>query len=96
MIPIFLYNHINSLPTGFCHLLTFFTKIFFSKNSGTLLEGQMVWILIRTDILSVLIWVKTVCKGYQQTTKVMASKIHDEMRHFEALHFGIHCKIPGP
>ena len=35
----------------------------------------MVWIQIRTDILSVLIWVQTVCKGYQQRTKVAASKI---------------------
>ena len=29
---------------------------------------------IRTDILSVLIWVQTVCNGYQQTTKVATSK----------------------
>ena len=29
---------------------------------------QTVWIYIRTDILSVLIWVQTVCKGCQQTT----------------------------
>ena len=34
----------------------------------------MVWVQIRTDILSVLIWVQTLCKGYQQTTKVAASK----------------------
>ena len=27
-----------------------------------------------TDILSVMIWVQTVCKGYQQTTKFAASK----------------------
>ena len=31
-------------------------------------ECQTVWIQIRTDILSVLICVQTVCKGYQQTT----------------------------
>ena len=30
----------------------------------------MVWIKIRTDALSVLIWVQTVWKGYQQMTKV--------------------------
>ena len=29
---------------------------------------------VRTDILSALIWVQTVRKGYQQTTKVAASK----------------------
>ena len=27
-----------------------------------------------TEILLVLIWVKTVCKGYQKTTKIPASK----------------------
>ena len=31
---------------------------------------QTVWIQIMTDILSVVIWVQTVCKGYQLTTKV--------------------------
>ena len=29
---------------------------------------------MRADILSILIWVQTACKGYQQTTKVAASK----------------------
>ena len=33
-------------------------------------QCQTLRIQIRTDILSVLIWVQTVCKGYQQTTKV--------------------------
>ena len=36
---------------------------------------QTVWIQIRTDILSVLIWVQTVCKCYQQTTKVLEMRI---------------------
>ena len=31
---------------------------------------QTVWIQIRPNILTGLIWVQTVCKGYQQTTKV--------------------------
>ena len=35
--------------------------------SGTLSECQTVWIQIRTDVLSVLIWVQTVYHGYQQT-----------------------------
>ena len=35
---------------------------------------QTVWIQIRTDVLSVLIWVQTVCKCYQQTTIVAASE----------------------
>ena len=33
---------------------------------------QTVWIQIRSDILLGLIWVQTVCKGYQQTTKCLA------------------------
>ena len=35
---------------------------------------QTVWIQIRPDILSGLIWVQTVCKGYQQITKVAPSE----------------------
>ena len=34
----------------------------------------MVWIRIRIDVLLVLIWVQTICNGYQQMTKVAASK----------------------
>ena len=48
-----------------------FSKKFFQE---ALTECQTVWIQIRTNILSVLIWVQTVCKGYQQTTKVDASE----------------------
>ena len=44
---------------------------FFQINlSITLSECQTIWIQIRT----ILIWVQTVYKGYQQTTKVAASK----------------------
>ena len=32
------------------------------------------WIHIRINVLSVLIWIQTFCKVYQQTTKVAASK----------------------
>ena len=46
-----------------------FFKIFKKKIfSGVPSECQTDWIQIRTDILSVLIWVQTVCKGYQQRT----------------------------
>ena len=31
-------------------------------------ECQTVWIQIRPDIMSGLIWVQTICKGYQQST----------------------------
>ena len=56
-----------------CHLLT--SKLTFEKkNSGTLSDCHMVRIQIRPDILWVLIWVLTLSKGYQQTTKVTASR----------------------
>ena len=56
---------------GNCRLLTFFKIDFFQKIlSGTLSECQTVWTHIRIDFLSVLIWVQTVCKGYQQMTKL--------------------------
>ena len=35
---------------------------------------QMVWILVKTSILLVLLWIQTVRKGYQQTIKFTASK----------------------
>ena len=50
---------------------TFLKKIF---REHYLAECQTVWIQIRTDILSVLIWIQTVCKGYQRMTKVAAGK----------------------
>ena len=52
----------------------FQNSLFQEVLSGTPSECQMVWIQIRTDIVSVLIWVQTVCKGYQQTTKVAVNK----------------------
>ena len=41
---------------------------------GTLSEYFTVRIQIRPDILSGLIWVQSVCKGYQQMKKFAASK----------------------
>ena len=44
----------------------FFQNNFFQKIiSGILSKCKMVWIQIRTDNLSVLILVQSVCKGYQ-------------------------------
>ena len=65
----------------FCGRLLSFVKInFFKKNlSGTLSKCQTVWIQIRTDVPTVLISVQTVCKGYQQTTKVAISKERDKV-----------------
>ena len=58
-----------------CCLLTFFKINFFKK---FFLEHYQIvkqfWIQIRTDILSVLIWVQAVCKDYQQITSIAASK----------------------
>ena len=42
----------------------FFSKILSEKTS----ECQTDWTQIRPDILSGLIWVLSVCKGYHQTT----------------------------
>ena len=38
----------------------------------------MVLIQIRNDILLALIWVQTVCKGYQQTIKSLYTRILEE------------------
>ena len=67
--------NINPLPPPpgnffmlFYCLLIFFKITFFSKNSYRNTVCQTDWIQITPDILSGLIWVQTVCKGYQQTT----------------------------
>ena len=53
----------------------FFQNYFFRKIlAGTHFEYHTAWIQIRAAILLVLIWVQTVCKGYQQTTRVVTSK----------------------
>ena len=69
-----------------CYLLPysdFFQNYFFQKIlSGTPSECQAVWIQIRIDVLSVLIWVQTVCNSYKQTTKVTASKERVKQQHF--------------
>ena len=45
-----------------CDKLTFCKSNFSNKNlSGTLSKCQRAWIQIRSDIMSVLIWVQTVC-----------------------------------
>ena len=49
----------------------FFQNQLFQKLlSGKPSKCQTVWIQIRPDILSGLIWVQTVCKGYQQAALV--------------------------
>ena len=52
-----------------------FSKLTFKKILLRMLSKcQTVWIQIKTNILLILIWVQTVCKAYQQRTKVTASK----------------------
>ena len=51
----------------------FFVCLFFFILKGIPSECQTVWIQIRSDVLSGLIWIQTVCKGYQQTIRVVTS-----------------------
>ena len=51
-------------------VLEFCFSISVNPVSGITSECQTVWIQIRSNILSGLIWVQTVCKVYQQTTQV--------------------------
>ena len=54
-----------------CQLLTFFIIYFFKKKS---FRNTKVWFKIRTHVLTVLIWVFSVCKGHKQMTYVATSK----------------------
>ena len=55
----------------FCHLQIFVhNKVFRKILSGMPSQCQTVWIQIRPDKLSGLIWVQTVCKSYLQTRQV--------------------------
>ena len=55
----------------FCCLLVVFNYQLFQKIlSGIGSECHKDWIQIRPDVLSGLIWVQSVCKGYQQTPLV--------------------------
>ena len=48
---------------------------FFNNSFRNTIIVSSAWIQIRTDILLVLIWIQTVCKGYQQKIKVTVSKV---------------------
>ena len=52
----------------FLSFADFFKINFFEKFFQEYDQCQTVWIQIRSDILSDLIWVQTVCESYQQTT----------------------------
>ena len=51
----------------------------FLSSAEKFLQGQTVWIQIKVDVLSDLIWIQTVCNAYQQTTLV------DRVNMFSAL-----------
>ena len=66
---IFQYCLYYSFTYYYCAIFCSLVAVFFSIPSGC----QIIWIQIKPDILSGLIWVQTVCKGYQQKTKVTHS-----------------------
>ena len=59
-----------------CTFADFFFKILFRKKNLSWIPSkcQLVWIQVRPDVLSGLIWIQTVWKGYQQTIKVATSR----------------------
>ena len=61
-----------------CFFFFFFfqNQLFRKILSGIPSECQKVWIQIRPDILLGLIWVQTLCKGYQQTTLELRMHTH--------------------
>ena len=71
--PILTLCMLGNFVCLFCRLLFFFKSTFSKNLSGIPSECQTVWNQIRPDILSDLIWVQTVCKGYQQTTIIATS-----------------------
>ena len=52
----------------FCHLSIFFKIKIFRKLFQKYHQSQSVWIQIRPDILSGLIWFQALCTGLKQTT----------------------------
>ena len=70
------FQTFHKINSAYCEILHDFlpsagffqNQLFLKILSGILSECQTVWIQIRPDILSGLIWVQTVCKGILQTT----------------------------
>ena len=56
-----------------CRLLIFFKIDFFKKKYRDTIEVS-VWIQIRPNIMLGLIWAQIVCKGYQRSTELAASR----------------------
>ena len=76
---IYIICQLNLCMLGSFHLIMLSADIFqhhFFQNilSGITSEYQPAWIHIRPNILSGLIWVQSVRKGYQQMTQLAASR----------------------
>ena len=72
----------------------FFQYQLFRKNlSGIPSECQTDWIQTRPDVLSGLIWVQSVCKGYEQTTLGGNDLIpHDKRKIHKQMYLCIICR----
>ena len=64
----------DNLFRAFGVVCLLFFKIMLKNLSGALSECQAIRIQLRTDVLTVLNWAQTVCKGYKQTAKVAISR----------------------
>ena len=81
-------------------LKEFFEKLIFEKKSQQmttnffrkiLSDCQTVWIQIRSNLLSGMVWIQTVCKGYQQTTLFLS--LFQVGKQFELLNCDKHKSI---
>ena len=66
---------VNFAPLEIFHAFLLSAEFFQNQPFRKILSGipfkcQTDWIQIRPDILSGLIWVQSVCKGYEKTTKL--------------------------
>ena len=73
----------NSLYTGWFFMLLLPSPDFFQDSLffKTLSGCQKIWIKIRSDILSVLIWTQTVCKIYQQKSPLARKEFRTKEDH---------------
>ena len=76
-----MHLHITSLSPFLAFLLSadfFQSQLFLKLLSGIQPECQTVKTQIRSDALSGLIWVQTVCKSYQQTAEINQNSDDEE------------------
>ena len=70
----------------FCCLLIYFKINFFEKFFQDYHQCQTVWIQIRPDIMSGLIWIQTICKGYHQMTQTGNELSHNNINFKKRFH----------